>query len=406
MRRNNHQSLLAPIEMTKFTVMIPTRERCETLHFTLASCVSQTFAELEIIVSDNASTDNTREVVAAFSDPRMKYVHTGKRLSMAGNFEFALNHATGDYLMFLGDDDGLAPGAIERVAAIIEETQQLAVISSQAMYYWPNALDEQARNRLVFSTRAGYEIRSPSRVLEQVLQFKVAYTELPGLYVGFVSRDIVAAARDQGVYFHSVTPDAYSGIVNAAKLSGYAYVYTPFCIAGISGRSNGASHLGPIRSNEASLFESENHLQFHSALVNCPSYEVITAEAFLTAKAHVPSLARFDLDIAKVCDMALCEAPPWNFAKIEVAVKEIRAKHHLPHTDNATKPNALKRRSTLRRILRGLGRLRHSYKILDCEDFRVDDVLKAGELMNAVASYVQHGYGNQFRSFSRWLARL
>lgn len=393
--------------MIKLTVMIPTRERCETLHHTLATCVGQEYPNFEIIVSDNASTDDTRAVVAAFDDPRIRYIETGRRLSMAGNFEFALNHSTGDYLMFLGDDDGLLPGALQRVADLVHETGQQAIISSQALYYWPNALDERTRHRLVFSARGGYEIRAAHEMIRRVLNFQVSYTELPGLYVGFVSRRIVESARDRGTYFHSVTPDAYSGFVNAAVLDSYAYVHTPFSLAGISGRSNGAAHLGPKRSNEASLFEAENHLQCHTALVTSPSYEIITAEAFLTGRDHVPSLSGFELDIGRLCNIALLEAPTWNYSKIEETVREIRAKHGLRHASSpGTKPKLLQRRSALRRLLRGTLRLRNAYRNIDCRDFQVHDVKLAGELISTLVAYEQHGYGDRLNGFKRWLARL
>jgi hypothetical protein len=51
-------------------------------------------------------------VVASFKDPRIRYVNTGKHLSMSHNWEFALSHVEKGYVTFVGDDDGLLPGAI------------------------------------------------------------------------------------------------------------------------------------------------------------------------------------------------------------------------------------------------------------------------------------------------------
>ena len=397
--------------MTKFTVMIPTRERCETLRHTLASCVAQPEDSFEIIVSDNCSEDDTEHVVSSFNDRRIKYMKTARRLSMTGNFEFALTHATGDYVMFLGDDDGLAPNALSRVQAIIRDTKQEAVISSQALYHWPDALDESSRNRLVFSTKPGYDIRSTADVLRRVLRFQQSYTELPGTYAGFVSRRVLDSAMDKGVYFHSITPDAYSGIVNAALLDSYAYVHTPFCVAGLSGRSNGASQLGRVAPNDAgskesTRYEKENDLPYHESLVYCPSYEIIMAEAFFQAKDHVPRIAGFCLNLRDLCNIALCEAPPWNYTKIETAVKAIRNKHGIAHVDYGEKPRSFTRRSTLRRLARGVNRLRLSYRIVNCRDFGVENVYQAGQLMNTISAYLQHGYASGGRSLLRWLARI
>jgi len=101
----------------KMTVVIPTRERCATLPFALRTCIEQDYADLEILVSDNASRDDTAAVVATFHDPRIRYVNTGTRCSMTRNWEFALQRVTGDYVTFIGDDDGLLPGAVRDVAA-------------------------------------------------------------------------------------------------------------------------------------------------------------------------------------------------------------------------------------------------------------------------------------------------
>ena len=65
------------VQATKFSVIIPTRERSDTLQSSLKTCVGQDYDNLEIIVSDNFSTDNTREVVESFDDPRIRYINTG-----------------------------------------------------------------------------------------------------------------------------------------------------------------------------------------------------------------------------------------------------------------------------------------------------------------------------------------
>ena len=62
-------------QATKFSVIIPTRERSDTLQSSLKTCVGQDYDNLEIIVSDNFSTDNTREVVESFDDPRIRYIN-------------------------------------------------------------------------------------------------------------------------------------------------------------------------------------------------------------------------------------------------------------------------------------------------------------------------------------------
>src|SRR5262249_50277228 len=79
-------------EKTKFTVIVPTRERADTLYYCLQTIIRQKYDNLEILVSDNFSHDNTEQVVRNIGDSRIRYVNTGRRLDMSRNFEFALSH--------------------------------------------------------------------------------------------------------------------------------------------------------------------------------------------------------------------------------------------------------------------------------------------------------------------------
>ena len=60
----------------KITVIIPTRERCDVLESSLRTVTSQDYDNLEIIVSDNCSTDDTEGVVRRANDQRIRYVRT------------------------------------------------------------------------------------------------------------------------------------------------------------------------------------------------------------------------------------------------------------------------------------------------------------------------------------------
>ena len=97
--------------MLKISIVIPTRNRAIYLKHCIETCLSSNDPDIEVIVSDNNSVDQTQSVVASFSDTRLHYYHTGVDLSMRQNFEFALDKATGDYIFFIGDDEGLNLGA-------------------------------------------------------------------------------------------------------------------------------------------------------------------------------------------------------------------------------------------------------------------------------------------------------
>src|SRR6056297_1629920 len=101
------------------SIVIPTRDRAQYLRHSLATSTAIPDPNIEIVVSDNASVDETRKVVSEAQDPRVRYVNTGARVSMRQNFEFAFHQSKGDYLIYFGDDDGILPGQFSFLRSIL-----------------------------------------------------------------------------------------------------------------------------------------------------------------------------------------------------------------------------------------------------------------------------------------------
>lgn len=88
------------------TIAIPTYNRAASyLRSALESALGQTYPALEILVSDNASTDGTPELVASFGDPRLRYFRHRESLAPNDNFNFCFQQARGAYVLLLHDDD-------------------------------------------------------------------------------------------------------------------------------------------------------------------------------------------------------------------------------------------------------------------------------------------------------------
>ena len=96
------------------TIAIPTYNRAEkTLPATLRSAIAQTYANLEIIVSDNCSTDTTASVVRSIGGARVVYVRQSENLGLNGNLNQCLERARGAYVLLLHDDDLVDPDFVE-----------------------------------------------------------------------------------------------------------------------------------------------------------------------------------------------------------------------------------------------------------------------------------------------------
>jgi glycosyltransferase involved in cell wall biosynthesis len=295
--------------MEKYTVIIPTRDRAETLEATLRTCLRQTYQNFEIIISDNVSSDNTKEIVARFADDRIKYINPGHRLSMTGNFEFALGHVTDGFVMFIGSDDGLMPDAINYVDSLVRKFNVEAVSCQQATYVWPNFPDASIAGRLVFDgLKMGIEIRDPKVWIQKALDFQSHYCfDLPNLYCGFVHKRVIDRAYKDGRYFRSITPDAYAAFATAICIDRYAFSFRPFVIAGASVKSNGAAALhAATDTGESKKFYSENDIEFAKGFVNCPSFEVILAETFAKlAQAFPEQCAAYRINYKAMLQNAL-----------------------------------------------------------------------------------------------------
>lgn len=88
-----------------FSVIIPTYNRSKFLKLSILSALRQKGVSMEVMVSDDCSTDNTKDVVESLRDKRIKYSKNKKRLGTAMNFQKCFFRSSGSYIFTLGDDD-------------------------------------------------------------------------------------------------------------------------------------------------------------------------------------------------------------------------------------------------------------------------------------------------------------
>ena len=104
----------------KLTVGIPTFNRAAWLRETIESVLAQTFTSFRLIVSDNASDDDTPEVVRSFGDERIDYVRSERNVGPIGNLNRLIRLADTEFLVLLPDDDVLYPGHLGAAVEVLE----------------------------------------------------------------------------------------------------------------------------------------------------------------------------------------------------------------------------------------------------------------------------------------------
>jgi glycosyltransferase involved in cell wall biosynthesis len=270
---------------TKFTIIIPTRNRAETLYWTIKTCLEQDYDNYEIIVSDNNSLDNTKEVVLSFNSDKIRYFHTEKDLSMTENFEFGLSKVSEGYLSFLGDDDGLMPHALKIANNFITETKANAIVGRNDVYVWNNFPIKQNRGVLKFDINKKNAWVDSLKQIDYVLKKTNKYLTLPCIYcTGFVSIDIInkIKLRSKGLFFLSSIPDVYSSFVIALEVGKYYFVNESFFLGGSSASSNGASFA--IESSDKSIYKEFvklNKIPYHSSVVVNKMFSSFCSESMM-----------------------------------------------------------------------------------------------------------------------------
>lgn len=106
--------------MVEVSIIIPTYNRAEAVQRAIDSALGQTLSDIEVIVVDDASSDNTGSVVEKIEDSRLVYVtHEVNRGGSAAR-NTGIDHSQGDYIAFLDSDDSWKPTKLEKQVAELE----------------------------------------------------------------------------------------------------------------------------------------------------------------------------------------------------------------------------------------------------------------------------------------------
>jgi glycosyltransferase involved in cell wall biosynthesis len=114
--------------VARVTVFIPTHNRAGLLPHAVAGVLEQTYGDFKLIVSDNASDDETPGVIARFDDPRLEYVRQPENLGLLGNHNWFLERVDSDYALILPDDDLVYPELLARAVAELDSHPRAGIV--------------------------------------------------------------------------------------------------------------------------------------------------------------------------------------------------------------------------------------------------------------------------------------
>jgi glycosyltransferase involved in cell wall biosynthesis len=125
---------------------LPVRNGGVEFHRTLDSLRAQDLADIEIVVSDNASTDNTRSIAesAAKTDSRIAYHRADRNYGQIENFNRAFQLSRGSYFRWIGCGDIVAPNYARRCAECMDANPKAVGVTTNFSFVSPNGNTRQA----------------------------------------------------------------------------------------------------------------------------------------------------------------------------------------------------------------------------------------------------------------------
>jgi len=168
-----------PVTPPLVSIIIPTYNYATYLPKAVQSCLDQTHQPVEIIVVDDGSKDNTREVLKPFADRIRYFFQENRGVSAARNA--GLQRSTGDFVTFLDADDYLLRDSIEARLEIFSNNPEVGIVASEVYSLYPE--DGSLRHTSRFEKAV-----APPKPHEAFLRKRIAFSTCTALIRGDLAR--------------------------------------------------------------------------------------------------------------------------------------------------------------------------------------------------------------------------
>jgi glycosyltransferase involved in cell wall biosynthesis len=314
----------------KFSIVVPTRQRPETLKYTLDTCLAQRFDDYEIVVCDNCSSPPTKQLVDGLASPRIRYHRAAEPLSMQDNWNLAYDLSRGDWITFIGDDDGIMPFGLRQLDNALKRHDVKAIRSTHAVYSWPTIAAPELANYLQICLLRGEQILDGRTAIKDVMSGRLAANQLPNVYHSTVSREVLEAIKQRtGAVFRGFHPDTYTSFAVAYLAGRYLSLTIPITVSGFSAASNNIAFSFLRRKHAvADKQRAENaahEVHMHPWIPDMPSLWSVLGDSFLLAKSDLfPDDKGIVFDRKIFAERMLRDMPIDDVSEWPAGVAEIR----------------------------------------------------------------------------------
>lgn len=226
------------------SIIIPTKDNVEIAFQTIKAVANLELDNVEIVVQDNGKTDHLRKsLLELINKKKVIYNYDDKNMPIIGNFNLSLSVSSGEYVCFIGDDDGIHPEILEAVKWAKENQIEVIVPKLKAVYYWPGSSKKYKQGHLQLSPFTGQitihnSLEELIKLIEGGCLDYINYN-LPKAYHGIVAREKMEEIFNiTGNYFGGLVPDMYGVTALSLIIKEVVYIDFPLTIPGISPKSN------------------------------------------------------------------------------------------------------------------------------------------------------------------------
>lgn len=273
------------------SIIIPTKNRSYYVLDCIKSILDIKEENFEIIIQDNSDDDSLKnEIKENFNDERVIYNYVKESLSFVENFSQGLKLSTGDYVVFIGDDDGVSPQLIEFVNWAKKNNLDSIQYNRSISYLWP-----EVKNNYGSLTMRGFkfkikEINAEKNLNKMLLKGDFIYNQynLVEFYHGIVKRELFEKIHaETGHYFGGLTPDIYGAIALTIISKKNIYIDFPITFHGVCPKSGSSDSQKGLHTNRdlktAPHFLGHKDYKWNKLIPEIYTVETIWGETALQA---------------------------------------------------------------------------------------------------------------------------
>lgn len=220
------------------SIVIPTKDRYPYLKHLINLIDSFESNEIEIVVQDN--TYDNSDFLNSEEIKKVNYYYEKEQIPIFLNCDKAILHSTGEYICFIGDDDGLTPYALDCVRWMAKNNIEV-VMPSTISYSWPDRIVKSKALKkpgsIMYKPFTG-EIKkmSTKAVLEESIKAGfINRGNMPLVYHGLVKRSTLDKIYDRcGTFFPGASPDIANAVALCLSVDEFYKIDQPLTISGAS----------------------------------------------------------------------------------------------------------------------------------------------------------------------------